>query len=108
MKYKRFDLDDRIKIEKLLSHKKSYSEIASALKRNKSSISREVSPFGRAKYRALRAQEFAYWNASLRKKGFSKLEANQELLEYVEEKLGLRWSQPRALIALGFSKLFLK
>ena len=37
-KYGRLSFDERIEIEKLLSHKKSYADIATALSRSKSTI----------------------------------------------------------------------
>ena len=41
-KYQRLSFEERIEIEKLLSHKLSYSEIAQKLNRNKSTVFREV------------------------------------------------------------------
>jgi len=41
-KYVRLTFDERIEIEKLLSHKKSYTDIAAVLKRDKSTIQRDV------------------------------------------------------------------
>src|SRR5436309_1487128 len=47
--YGRLTFDERIEIEKLLSHKKSYADIARALDRNKSSIKREVAEQGKGR-----------------------------------------------------------
>ncbi|MBA4141320.1 MAG: helix-turn-helix domain-containing protein [Segetibacter sp.] len=41
-KYGRLSFDERIEIEKLLSHKNSYANIATALSRSKSTIQRDV------------------------------------------------------------------
>jgi len=92
MKYSRISLRERISIEKYLSHEKSYGEIGRLLGRNKSSIQREVQPFGRGRYRALKAQWYSQKNASLRKQGYCKLSNDAKLKEYVQEKLALRWS----------------
>jgi len=92
MSYSRLSLNERIQIEKYLSHDESYSVIGERLSRNKSSISREVSPFGRSKYKAVVAQHYSDMNASFRKKGHCKLDSNTLLRSYVEKKLNLRWS----------------
>lgn len=62
------------------------------LDRSKSSICREVRPWNRLKYKAVKAQEYAEKGASIRKKGKSKLAGCVSLLAYVQEKLELRWS----------------
>ena len=58
-KYGRLTFDERIEIEKLVSHEKSYGQIARALNRNKSSIKREVCKQGRDRYKALEAEHLA-------------------------------------------------
>ena len=58
-KYARLRFDERIEIEKLLSHKKSYTDIALALNRNKSTIQREVHKQGRNIYKAMHAHAAA-------------------------------------------------
>jgi IS30 family transposase len=52
-KYGRLSFDERIEIEKLLSHKKSYADIALALNRSKSSIHRDVIKQGTQHYKAM-------------------------------------------------------
>ncbi len=52
-RYGRLRFEERIEIEKLLSHKKSYADIARVLNRNKSTIQREVSKQGRDCYKAI-------------------------------------------------------
>lgn len=58
--YQRLDLEDRIAIEVGLRHAQSYSQIAPPLKvaRDKRSIQREVPPWGRTRYRAIKAQDY--------------------------------------------------
>lgn len=92
MKYNRLSLDERIHIQQLLSHQLSYSEIGKRLERSKSTISREVGPWGRYKYKAIRANEYSTKLATMRKKGKQKLSTNALLLGYVLERLSLRWS----------------
>lgn len=91
-KYGRLTFDERIEIEKLLSHKKSYGQIAEALNRNKSSIKREVCKQGRDKYKALEAERLAVGSVSNRRDGKTKMRQCPELEKYVLEKLNLRWS----------------
>lgn len=90
--YHRLTLSDRVKIEVALSHNKSFHQIAVEIGRNKSSICREVTPWSRLKYKAVKAQEYAKKGASIRKKGKSKLVECVSLLAYIREKLDLRWS----------------
>lgn len=91
-KYGRLTFDERIEIEKLLSHKKSYGQIAGALNRNKSSIKREVCKQGRDKYKALEGERLAVGSISNRRDGKTKMRQCPELEKYVLEKLNLRWS----------------
>ena len=91
-KYGRLQFGERIEIEKLLSHKKSYTDIALALQRNKSSIYREVIKQGRDKYKALAAEWYAVSSVSSRRSGKNKIKQNPQLEKYVLEKLALRWS----------------
>jgi IS30 family transposase len=95
-KYARLTFSERIEIEKLLSHKKSYSDIASVLNRNKSSIQRDVVKQGRDSYKAMKAESRAVGNSSNRKDGKNKINECEALGEYVLEKLELRWS-PRQI-----------
>lgn len=91
-KYCRLSLPERIDIEKSLSHKHSFSAIAKALKRSKSTICREVSPFGRKKYNAMTAHWFAVSRSSSKRFGQNKIVANKGIGNYVLQKLELRWS----------------
>jgi len=90
--YKRLTLLERVEIEVALSHDRSYQQIADQLNRNKSSICREVKPWSRLKYRAVRAHEYAEKGACIRKKGKNKLGKGSAMLSYIKEKLELRWS----------------
>jgi transposase, IS30 family len=98
--YSRLTFDERIEIEKLLSHKKSYTDIASALNRNKSSICREVVKQGRAHYKAIHAEWLAISSVSRRRSGKNKITQNPQLENYVLEKLYLRWSPWQIHISL--------
>ncbi len=91
-KYERLHFAERIEIEKLLSHKKSYTDIAAALNRNKSSIQREVVKQGSNKYKAMEAERLAAGSVSNRRSGKNKIKQNPELEKYVLDKLELRWS----------------
>ena len=99
-KYERLRFEERIEIEKLLSHKKSYAEIGRALNRNKSSIQREVNKQGRTQYKAMHAHAVAVGSVSNRRSGKNKIKQNPELEKYVLEKLQLRWSPWQIHISL--------
>lgn len=90
--YCRLSLQERFEIEKLLSHKYSFAHIARTLKRSKSSIAREVAPYGRKKYKAMNALWHAVSKASNKRFGQNKLVANKNIGNYVLQKLELRWS----------------
>ena len=78
-KYVRLTFNERIEIEKLLSHKKSYADIATALQRSKSTIQRDVIKQGRDSYKAMNAQWFAVGKASNRKSGKNKIKVCEAL-----------------------------
>lgn len=90
--YCRLSLPERFEIEKSLSHKESFSAIALKLKRSKSSISREVAPYGRKKYKAMTAHWFAVGKSSGKRFGQNKIASNRSIGNYVLQKLELRWS----------------
>jgi IS30 family transposase len=58
-KYGRLTFDERIEVEKLLSHKKSYADIATALSRSKSTVQRDVIKQGIEHYKAMEAERLA-------------------------------------------------
>jgi IS30 family transposase len=76
----------------LLSHKKSYTYISAQLKRNKSTVSREINKQGRRKYKAVEGERLAVSSVSNRRSGKNKIGQNLQLEKYVMEKLHLRWS----------------
>ncbi len=90
--YGRLSLIERIEIEKLVSHKKSYSEISEVLGRNKSTVSREVNKQGREGYKAIEGERLAVSSVSNRRSGKTKIRQCVELEQYVLDKLELRWS----------------
>jgi transposase, IS30 family len=90
--YGRLGFEERIEIEKLLSHKHSYAYIAVALGRNKSSICREVNKQGKEVYKAIEAERLAVGSVSNRRSGKNRIKQNPGLEKYVLEKLALRWS----------------
>lgn len=91
-KYGRMSLSERVEIEKQLSHQHSYSKIGSSLGRSKSSIQREVAPYGKDRYSAVKAQQYADKSVGLRKMGKVKIKGSPALQAYIEAKLQLRWS----------------
>lgn len=99
-KYSRLTFAERIEIEKLLSHGKSYTDIAGALNRNKSSVSREVNKQGRDSYKAMEATRLAVSSVSNRRGGKNKIKQHLQLENYVLEKLRLRWSPWQIHISL--------
>jgi IS30 family transposase len=90
--YRRLSLRERFEIEKLLSHKHSFADIAVVLKRCKSTIAREVLPFGKRKYKAMDAHHAAVSKSSRKRFGKNKIVENKRLGRYVLKKLELRWS----------------
>jgi transposase, IS30 family len=99
-KYRRLSFDERIEIEKLLSHRKSYTDIATTLNRSKSTIQRDVIKQGTAQYKAMEAERLAVGKSSNRKSGKNKIKQCEPLEKYVLEKLMLRWSPRQISISL--------
>ena len=92
-KYKRLKNEEREKISQLLSQGKTYRLISKALNRNVSTISREVNKYLKTdvKYKAFNAQEDAESSAQ-RRNCKRKIDKNEELWDFIKEKLLLRWS----------------
>lgn len=90
--YQRLTMEERIQIEKLLSHGLSYSEIARQLNRHKSSISREIARIKSTSYSSYYSHAHAYNQSMNRKYGKSKITLNAELEFIVISKLDLFWS----------------
>ncbi len=99
-KYVRLTFNERIEIEKLLSHKKSYADIAATLTRSRSSIQRDVIKQGRLHYKAMEAERLAVGKSSNRKSGKNKIKQCETLEKFVLEKLSLRWSPRQISISL--------
>jgi IS30 family transposase len=99
-KYGRLCFDERIEIEKLLSHKKSYADIATALSRSKSTVQRDVIKQGIEHYKAMQAERLAVGKSSNRKSGKTKINVCEALQKYMLEKLALRWSPWQISISL--------
>ena len=91
-RYHRFTLEERISIEVALSHQNSYCQIAQLLGRSPGSIGREVNPWTKEKYQAVKAQAYALKAARLRKQGKCKIPFRTALVAYIRAKLDLRWS----------------
>lgn len=99
-KYVRLCFDERIEIEKLLSHKKSYADIATQLNRHKSTIQRDVIKQGIQHYKAMEAERLAVGKSSNRKSGKNKIKQCEALENFVLEKLSLRWSPRQISVSL--------
>jgi IS30 family transposase len=99
-KYSRLSFDERIEIEKLLSHRKGYADIATALNRSKSTIQRDVIKQGIKQYKAMEAERLSVGKSSNRKSGKNKMAQCEPLENYVLEKLMLRWSPRQISISL--------
>lgn len=96
--YKRLNDLEREDISRMLSQKCSFRNIAKALNRNVSTISREVNAGSCNKYtyRAIKAQNRAIRNSTKRKVGKHKLNYNPKLWVYIIRKLRKKWS-PRQI-----------
>ncbi len=99
-KYGRLCFDERIEIEKLLSHKISYADIARELNRSKSTIQREVILQGRHYYKAMKGECMAVSKSSNRRSGKTKINQCAKLENYVLKKLELRWSPRQISVSL--------
>ncbi len=93
MKYQHFSVEEREKIQEMLWQKSSIRDIAGALGRNPSSVSREIKrnkPPERKRYTPRIAHERALQYRTHR--GRRKLDADECLREYVVSHLKLGWS----------------
>jgi IS30 family transposase len=97
--YQRLSFQDRIDIEKFLSLKKNCTQIALALNRNKSTISRELKRLSKKEYSSMKCHEHAAIQASKRKYNKSKINLNPALKKFVYDHLELRWS-PDQIVTL--------
>ena len=92
--YKRLSFDEREEISRMLAQNCSLNNIAKALNRRASTISREVGGGGGNKhtYRAGQAQRRAIRNAKKRKKNKRILCQETRLKQYIHKKLRKKWS----------------
>ena len=77
--YTRFSFEERIQLEKLLSHNKSLSDIARALNRHKSTIHREVARTKKRSYSCMKANWDMVYKASNRRRFKTKMNQCKEL-----------------------------
>ena len=92
--YTRLTLEEREEISRGQACGESISNIASRLGRHKSTISRELKRYTSKKkgYRASAAQYRASWQATLRKRGKSKIPGNKVLEQYIQKHILKGWS----------------
>ena len=97
--YTRLSCAEREDISRSLSQKYSLRQIARALGRNASTVSREIKAGGcnQNNYRAITAQNRADRNSAKRKTGKRKLTANPKLWAYITWKLGKKKWSPRQI-----------
>ena len=98
--YIRLSFSERIEIEKLLSHRKSFTAIALALNRHKSTIQRDVNRLGKKSYTAMEATWKAVSLSSNRRGGKCRIKQCVELENYVLEKLKKKWSPRQISVSL--------
>ena len=101
--YSRLSFQERIEIEKLLSHQKSFTDIALALSRHKSTIQRDVSRHQKKPYSAMGATWEAVSLSSNRRSGKCKIKQCIELENYVLEKLKKKWSPRQISVSLSIA-----
>ena len=97
--YKRLNDLEREEISRMLSQKCSFTDIAKALGRHLSTISREINAGGGNKYvyRAITAQNRAKRNATKRKFGKHRLNDDHRLWAYICKKLRKKKWSPRQI-----------
>ena len=100
-KYTRLSFYERIEIEKLLSHNMTYTAIALALNRHKSTIQRDVKRLQKKPYSAMDATCKAVGSSSNRKSGKCRIKQCEELENYVLEKLRKKWSPRQISVSLS-------
>ena len=98
--YKRISYEDRIKIEIHLKMGSTKTKIASALGFSKSAIGREINRCVVGKYESLVALHFAVSHSSNRKNGKTKMSQNEQLKNYVNDKLEKHWSPEQIHLTL--------
>lgn len=91
-KYKRIDLEVRIKIEVLLKQGLSHQQIADELQYNKSSIYQEIYKYSGIVYNGALAHRCAQNMLKRRRKNKLKIITNQKIRSFVLAKLKLKWA----------------
>ena len=101
-RYQRLNSSERERISRWLAKRKKLRWIGRKLKRDPSTISREVKAGSRNRwtYRATIAEKRAKRNARRRKKGKHKLILHAKLRHYVHAKLRLHWSPDQIVQSL--------
>ena len=102
-KYSRLSFQERIEIEKLLSHQKSFTAVALALNRHKSTILRDVKRHQKESYSAMGSTWEAVSSSSNRRSGKCKIKQCIELENYVLEKLKKKWSPRQISVSLSMA-----
>jgi len=102
-KYSRLSFQERIEIEKLLSHQKSFTNIALSLNRHKFTIQRDVSRHQENPYSAMGDTWEAVSLSSNRRSGKCKIKQCIELENYVLEKLKKKWSPRQISVSLSIA-----
>lgn len=90
--YKRLTYEQRIIIEKLLHLGYNQVQIAREIGCHKSTVSRDINRFPKAKYQALKATHQAVSNSSNRRFGKCKIIHHKPLGKFVLDKLNKKWS----------------
>lgn len=92
--YHRLSLEEREEISRLLVQGDSFRDIAQRLKRDPSTVSREVrkGSGNRFTYRAHRGERRARRNARKRRQGKRKVLKYKRLMHYIHAKLAKKWS----------------
>lgn len=98
--YTRLTHVERVEIYKLIALKQSLAQISRTLGRHKSTISREVKTFGTQGYHHLKGEYKAVYAGSNRRSGKNKINQNQDLQNYVLEKLQKKWSPDQISVSL--------
>jgi len=97
MRYKHFNKTERLELSILLKKGYSLREIGRALKKNPSSVSREIRRNSvKGEYNPLKAHHKAYVKRKYSKYQGMKVRENSEIESYIEEKIKLDWS-PEAI-----------
>lgn len=103
MGYAHFSKDERNEISILLKRGYSHREIGSALEKNHSSISREIKKNSvDGEYDPQKAQHKAYVKRKYSKYQGMKVRENPELVSYIKEKMGKKWSPEQIAGRLKF------